>query len=51
MKNFDVNLLKVLEVLLQEKSVTAAACRLHLSQSAVSKQLSKLRETFHYPLF
>ncbi len=29
MKNFDVNLLKVLEVLLQEKSVTAAACRLH----------------------
>jgi len=30
-KNFDVNLLKVLEVLLQEKSVTAAACRLHLT--------------------
>ncbi|HIF9067649.1 TPA: LysR substrate-binding domain-containing protein [Photobacterium damselae] len=51
MKNFDVNLLKVLEVLLQEKSVTAAACRLHLSQSAVSKQLAKLRETFHDPLF
>ena len=51
MNHFDYNLLKVLEVLLEEQSVTAAASRLHLSQSAVSKQLAKLRETFDDPLF
>lgn len=51
MNNFDYNLLRVLEVLLEEQSVTAAAARLHLSQSAVSKQLAKLRETFSDPLF
>ncbi|CAG22596.1 LysR family transcriptional regulator [Photobacterium profundum] len=51
MKNFDVNLLRVLAVLLEERSVTAAASRLYLSQSAVSKQLAKLRETFDDPLF
>ncbi len=51
LKNFDYNLLSVLEVLLEEKSVTSAAARLHLSQSAVSKQLSKLRETFDDKLF
>lgn len=50
-KNFDYNLLTVLEVLLEEQSVTSAAARLHLSQSAVSKQLSKLRETFDDKLF
>ncbi|WP_299810409.1 LysR family transcriptional regulator [uncultured Shewanella sp.] len=50
-KQLDFNLLRVLEVLLEEQSVTAAAARLHLSQSAVSKQLSKLRETFDDQLF
>lgn len=48
---FDYNLLHVLDVLLEEQSVTAAATRLHLSQSAVSKQLAKLREVFDDPLF
>ncbi|MGF1724838.1 LysR family transcriptional regulator [Photobacterium nomapromontoriensis] len=51
MAQFDYNLLKVLEVLLDEQSVTAAAARLHLSQSAVSKQLAKLRDIFNDPLF
>lgn len=51
MSQFDYNLLKVLEVLLEEQSVTAAAERLHLSQSAVSKQLAKLRGIFNDPLF
>lgn len=51
MKNFDFNLLSVLEVLLEEQSVTAAAARLHLSQSAVSKQLARLRLIFDDPLF
>jgi len=51
MKNFDANLLRVMAVLLEEQSVTAAAERLYKSPSAVSKQLAKLRETFDDPLF
>lgn len=51
MKQFDFNLLTVLEVLLEEQSVTSAAERLYLSQSAVSKQLNKLRESFDDQLF
>lgn len=51
MKRLDLNLLPLLEVLLEEQSVTAAAQRLHLSQSAVSKQLTRLREAFDDPLF
>jgi len=51
LNHFDYNLLKVFEVLLEEQSVTAAASRLYLSQSAVSKQLAKLRETFDDQLF
>ncbi|WP_087024180.1 LysR family transcriptional regulator [Thaumasiovibrio subtropicus] len=51
MNQFDVNLLRVLAVLLEERSVTAAAERLFLSQSAVSKQLAKLRLAFDDPLF
>ncbi|MCE7565861.1 LysR family transcriptional regulator [Aliivibrio fischeri] len=51
MLQFDYNLLNTLEVLLEEQSVTSAASRLHLSQSAVSKQLAKLREVFDDPLF
>jgi len=47
----DLNLLVILQVLLEEQSVTRAANRLHLSQSALSKSLSRLRETLDDPLF
>lgn len=47
----DLNLLVVLQVLLEEQSVTRAAVRLNLSQSALSKSLSRLRETLGDPLF
>lgn len=51
MKKFDLNLLQVLEILLEELNVSAAARRLNLSQSAVSKHLARLREMFADPLF
>ncbi|WP_028773576.1 LysR substrate-binding domain-containing protein [Shewanella waksmanii] len=47
----DLNLLVILQVLLEEHSVTRAANRLHLSQSALSKSLNRLRETLDDPLF
>lgn len=46
-----MNLLRVFSILLEERNVTSAATRLHLSQSAVSKQLAKLRLSFSDPLF
>ncbi|QYJ85973.1 LysR family transcriptional regulator [Shewanella mesophila] len=47
----DLNLLVILQVLLEERSVTRAANRLHLSQSALSKSLNRLRDTLGDPLF
>ncbi len=47
----DLNLLVILQVLLEECSVTRAANRLHLSQSALSKSLNRLRDTLEDPLF
>jgi DNA-binding transcriptional LysR family regulator len=47
----DLNLLVCLYILLDECSVTNAAHRLHLSQSAVSKSLNRLREQFDDQLF
>lgn len=44
MQQVDLNLLHLALILLEERSVTGAAKRLHLSQSAVSKQLAKLRQ-------
>ncbi|MBA2674293.1 LysR family transcriptional regulator [Ramlibacter sp.] len=46
----DLNLLATLEALLMEQNVTRAAARLHLSQPAVSAQLSRLRDVFDDPL-
>lgn len=49
-KRLDLNLLVTLEALLVEQNVTRAAARLHLSQPAVSAQLSRLRIEFNDPL-
>ena len=50
-RNIDLNLLVVLDVLLDERSVSRAAQRLNLSQPAVSGALKRLRDTFQDPLF
>ena len=49
-RQLDLNLLATLEALLTERNVTRAAARLHLSQSVVSAQLSRLRALFDDPL-
>ena len=43
---FDLNLLRTLDTLLQERSVTRAAERLHVTQQAMSGTLKRLREQF-----
>lgn len=45
--NADLNLLRALDALLEERHVSRAADRFHLSQSAMSRTLTRLRETFH----
>ncbi|MCW5719970.1 MAG: LysR family transcriptional regulator [Devosia sp.] len=45
-RNLDLNLLVALEALLDEKSVTRAAERMHLSQAAMSNALTRLRDFF-----
>src|SRR5690349_12672275 len=51
LEHIDLNLLVTLDVLLAEGSVTVAARRLRLSQSAVSRSLTRLRELFGDELF
>ncbi|GLR74027.1 LysR family transcriptional regulator [Aliivibrio sifiae] len=46
MKNFDLNLLRILTILLETRSTTITAERLHTSQSAISRSLRKLRDLF-----
>ncbi len=47
----DLNLLISLQVLLEERSVSRAAERLFITQPAMSKTLSRLRQLFDDPLF
>ncbi|WP_062260132.1 LysR family transcriptional regulator [Endozoicomonas arenosclerae] len=51
LSRINLNLLVCLQALLEERSVTRASERLNLSQSAVSKSLSRLRELTGDPLF
>ncbi|MGD9712970.1 MAG: LysR family transcriptional regulator [Thermomicrobiales bacterium] len=50
-RNFDLNLVRVLATLMEERSVTKAATRLGLTQPAVSAALTRLRDAFGDPLF
>lgn len=50
-RTLDLNLLKTLDALLDERSVTHAAARLSLTQPAVSGMLNRLRDYFDDPLF
>lgn len=50
MDRLNLNLLRALVVMLEERHVTRAADRLHLTQSAMSRQLSQLRDHFADPL-
>jgi DNA-binding transcriptional LysR family regulator len=45
-RGLDLNLLSALDVLIQERSVSAAARKLNLSQPAMSAALARLREFF-----
>lgn len=47
----DLNLLVALRVMIEEQSVSRAANRLNLSQSAMSRVLGRLRELLDDPLF
>ena len=47
----DLNLLRLFDILYEERSVTRAAARLSLTQSAVSHALSRLRDAFEDDLF
>lgn len=51
MSDFDLNLLHVFNLLYEEGSVTKAAARLRLTQSAVSHALARLRDMLGDPLF
>ncbi|MCA9711552.1 MAG: LysR family transcriptional regulator [Myxococcales bacterium] len=48
--SLDLNLLVVLEAVLEERSATIAAARLHVTQSAVSNALRRARAVFDDPL-
>ncbi len=51
MASIDLNLLRVFDVLHEERSVTRTASRLGVTQSAVSHALRRLREVMDDPLF
>ncbi len=50
-QKLDLNLIRVLALVLEEGSIVRAAARLHISPSAVSHALRRLRQSFGDPLF
>jgi len=50
-QRFDLNLLRVLDTLMECRSVSAAARQLNLSQSTVSHALARARDQLNDPLF
>ena len=51
LRNIDLNLLLLFSHIYRERSISRAAIKLNLSQSAVSNSLAKLRERLQDPLF
>jgi DNA-binding transcriptional LysR family regulator len=51
MMDIDLNLLRIFDILYDERNVTRAAARLFLTQSAVSHALARLRDVLGDPLF
>ncbi len=51
MSEIDLNLLRVFDILYEERNATRAAARLFLTQSAVSHALARLRDVLGDPLF
>jgi DNA-binding transcriptional LysR family regulator len=51
LEKFDLNLLRILDAVLSEGSVARAAHRLHVTPSAVSNALARLRTLLDDPLF
>ena len=51
LRSLDLNLLLVFDAVYNERSISKAAIKLHLSQPAVSNALARLRERFEDPLF
>src|SRR6266853_2680852 len=50
LRNVDLNLLRMIQPLLEERHISRAAKRSFLSQPAMSRALNRLRETFADPL-
>ncbi len=50
LRNIDLNLLPVLHALIEEESVKGASERVHLSQSATSSALRRIRDTLEDPI-
>src|SRR6187549_1983627 len=50
-RNLDLNLLRVFDVVMEERNVTRAAQRLNITQPAVSNALRRLRESANEELF
>ena len=49
-RQFDLNLLRTLDVLLEERNITHAASRMNVSQPAMSGALQRMRDFFGDPL-